>query len=70
MMAITSHKREILSIGFDKSAKYCVTTGRDNLVIVTELDEYFKSPKTLLIKEIKTFEELTLSSIVIADFPN
>ena len=47
-MAMTLHKREALSINFDRSAEYCITTSRDKFAIVYHIDDYYKTAKPIL----------------------
>ena len=67
-MALTLHKREALSIAFDRTSEYCVTTSKDRFVIVYQIDDYYKTAKPILEKEIHSLEEPTLSAIAVAEY--
>lgn len=67
-MALTLHKREALSIAFDRSSLYCVTTAKDKFIIIYAIDDYYKTAKPILEKEISSLDELTLSAIAIAEY--
>lgn len=63
---MTNHKREVLSISFDSLCKYCVTTALDSLMIIYELNDYYKQAKILVQKEIKSgsvIQEMQQSAI-------
>ena len=68
-MAMTSHKREVLSVAYDssQSGKYCATTAKDQCVIVYALDSHFKQAKLLIAQEIASLSELTLSSLCVVE---
>ena len=67
-MALTLHKKEVLSVAYDsQSGKYCVTTAKDQNMIIYLLDNYYKQAKPLIIKEITSFQDMTLSSLAVVD---
>ncbi|CDW79586.1 UNKNOWN [Stylonychia lemnae] len=45
------------------SSKYCVTTAKDQQLIVYSIDEYYKQAKVILSQQITSLDDLTLSTV-------
>lgn len=67
-MALTLQKREVLSVAYDScSSKYCVTTAKDQQMIIYSLDEYYKQAKIIGSQTVTSLPELTLSSLCVVE---
>ena len=67
-MALTQHKREVLSVAYDSlSSKYCVTTGKDKSMIVYQLDNYYHQAKMILNQTVPFIEEHGLTALCVVD---
>lgn len=64
---MTLHKKEVLSVSFDHSSRYCATTAKDQLFILYAIDDYFKQAKQLLTQPIPSLAEPSLASIAVVE---
>jgi hypothetical protein len=67
-MALTLHKREVLSVAYDsQSSQYCMTTAKDQTLIIYHLDTYYKQAKPICTQQISSIKEAGLSALCVVD---
>jgi hypothetical protein len=55
-------------VAYDSStSQYCVTTGKDQMMIIYQLDSYYKQAKVIGSQQITSMAEMTLSSMCVVD---
>lgn len=67
-MALTQQKREINTVSYDsQQGKYCLTTGKDQTMILYEIDNYYKQAKVLGSMQIATLSDTTFSALCVVE---
>ena len=57
-----------MSIAFDQATcKYCLTTAKDQQLMIYTIDPHFKQARPIFTKTITTLDELTLSSLCVVE---
>ena len=68
VMSLTSQKREVLSVSYDSnSSQYVMTTGKDQQMIVYQIDSHYQQAKVLGSHQITSINEMTLSSLCVVE---
>eukprot|EP00347_Sterkiella_histriomuscorum_P020835 403336284 len=67
VISLTHQKKEVLSVCFDQLSKYCVSTAKDQQMIIYQIDDYYKQAKLMLQQQITTLDDLTLSSSCVVE---